>query len=290
MTTAGTGGMPSGTIPPDIVAAVYDSFIAELHALKPGNVSRYAAGHGMDYGDFVKSATAVTPILCRAGMGLGERVLAAVRATRATVRCNTNLGMLLLFAPLIRAWERLEPDQNLEQSLKHVLEDLDQGDAKNVFDAIRLASPGGLGQAAKYDLHSEVQVGLREAMAEASSRDLIALQYSNDFEELFHIGLPVLQGYTERWKNLEWATVGCYLTFLSRFPDTHISRKYGADKAREVTHKTREIWQAFDKNDNPEDMRDMLLEYDRELKNTNINPGTSADMTAASVLLFRLTV
>jgi triphosphoribosyl-dephospho-CoA synthase len=289
MTAVGTGGMMPGSVPPDIVAAVYDSFIADLHALKPGNVSRYAGGHGMDYGDFVKSATAVTPILCRSGMAVGERILAAVRVTRATVRCNTNLGMLLLFAPLIRAWERLGQDENLEQSLKHVLEHLDQSDAKNVFDAIRLANPGGLGQAEKFDLHSEVQVGLREAMAEAGSRDLIALQYSNGFEELFRIGLPVLRAYAERWKNLEWATVGCYLTFLSRFPDTHISRKFGSDKAREIMHKTREIWQAFDNNDNPEGMRDMLLDYDRELKNTNINPGTSADMTAASVLLFRLT-
>ena len=243
----------------------------------------------MVYADFIRSATAVTPLLCRADLSVGARILAAVRATHATVHCNTNLGMLLLFAPLIRAWEELLPGKNLEQSLKDILEGLDQDDADAVFTAIRLAKPGGLGHADKYDLHSEVRVGLREAMAEAGTRDLIALQYCNGFQECFHVGLPALQAYLTRWKNLEWATVGCYLTLLSRFPDTHISRKHGAATARDISDKTRELWQAFDNNDNPEAMRDVLLAYDRELKDTNINPGTTADMTAASLLLFRLT-
>lgn len=278
----------NATAPPGLAAAVYGSFITEINALKPGNVSRGCPGHDMDYADFVRSAEAVTPILCRPGAGVGRRVLEAVRATRAAVGCNTNLGMLLLFAPLIRARERLGPGANLEQSLKHVLEDLDQRDAENVYAAIRLAEPGGLGQAEKYDVHFDVSVGLREAMAEARSHDFIAAQYSNGFEGLFHLGQPVLRGYLQRWKIMEWAAVGCYLTFLSRFPDTHISRKFGIGKAREIMLKTREVWREFDKNENPEGMRSALLDYDRELKDANINPGTSADMTAASLLLYRL--
>jgi triphosphoribosyl-dephospho-CoA synthase len=279
----------NATAPPGLVAAVYGSFIAEINALKPGNVSRGRPGHDMDYADFVRSARAVAPILCRPGLGVGRRVLEAVRATRAAVGCNTNLGMLLLFAPLIRARERLSPGENLEQNLKDVLEDLDQTDAEDVYAAIRLAEPGGLGQAEKYDVHFQVQVGLREAMAEARSRDLIAAQYSNGFEDLFHLGLPALKGYLQRWMNMEWAAVGCYLIFLSRFPDTHISRKFGTARAQETMLKTRELWREFDKNENPEGMRPALLDYDRELKGANINPGTSADMTAASLLLYRLT-
>lgn len=278
----------NATAPPGLAAAVYGSFIAEINAIKPGNVSRGHPGHDMDYADFIKSAQAVTPILCRPGTGVGRRILEAVRATRAAVGCNTNLGMLLLFAPLIRARECLGPGENLEQNLKDVLEDLDQCDAENVYAAIRLAEPGGLGQAEKYDVHFDVQVGLREAMSEARSRDLIAAQYSSGFEDLFHLGLPALRGYLQRWKSMEWATVGCYLTFLSRFPDTHISRKFGTDKAQEIMLKTRELWRKLDKNENPEGMRSALLDYDRELKGANINPGTSADMTAASLLLYRL--
>jgi len=273
----------------DLAAAVHDCFITELEALKPGNVGLHADGHGMTRDDFVRSAGAVAPILCRAELGVGGRILAAVEATLAAVGCNTNLGMLLLFAPLIRAWQRRSPGQNLEQSLKEVLEALDQSDARDTFAAIRLAKPGGLGQADKFDVHSDTKVGLREAMAEASSRDLIARQYTNDFKDLFDIGLPALKTCLQRWKNLEWATTGCYLLFLSRFPDTHVSRKHGTQTAAALMIRASEIRQAFDKNDNPEDMRTRLLEYDRELKDANINPGTSADMTAASLLLFRLT-
>lgn len=281
--------MAADTNPADIEALVYDSFLTELEALKPGNVGRHGGGHGMTFDDFVQSAAAAAPALCRTDLAVGGRILAAVRATFAAVGCNTNLGMLLLFAPLVRAWQRRRSGENLEQNLKDVLEALDQADTLDVYTAIRLAEPGGLGQAEKFDVHSEVKVGLREAMAEAASRDLIALQYTNDFKELFHLGLPAIRTYARRWKNLEWATTGCYLTFLSRFPDTHITRKYGREKAGEITQKTRAIWQAINNNDNPEGMRSALLEFDRELKDANINPGTSADMTAASLLLFRLT-
>ena len=273
----------------DLAAVVHDCFITELEALKPGNVGRHGIGHGMTCDDFERSARAAAPILCREDLAVGGRILAAMRATLAAVGCNTNLGMLLLFAPLVRAYQRQAPGQNLEQSLKDVLEALDHSDALDTYAAIRLAKPGGLGHADKYDVHFEPKVGLCEAMAEAASRDLIALQYTNNFNELFTVGLPVLKTSLQRWKNLEWATAGCYLVFLSRFPDSHVSRKHGAQTAAALMTRTRKICQAFDKNEDPEDMRARLLDYDRELKDANINPGTSADMTAASLLLFRLT-
>lgn len=274
---------------PDLAAAVHDCFISELAALKPGNVGRHGAGHGMSCADFERSAAAAAPVLCRPELGVGGRILEAARATLAAAGCNTNLGMLLLFAPLIRAYQQRSSGRNLEQSLKEVLEALDRSDAMDTYAAIRLAKPGGLGHADKYDVHFDPEVGLREAMAEAASRDLIARQYTNNFKELFEIALPALKTYLQRWKNLEWATAGCYLVILGRFPDTHVSRKHGAQTAAALTARTREIRRAFDKNDDPEDMRARLLDLDRELKDANINPGTSADMTAASLLLLRLT-
>jgi len=268
--------------------AVHTSFIGEAAALKPGNVSRYVAGHDMNYEDFVRSAEVATPVLCRRDRPVGERILAAVQATRQAVGCNTNLGMLLLFAPLLRAREVCGEGETLESALRRVLDGLDRDDARAVYASIRLARPGGLGQAARYDVNSEPEVGLLAAMDAARERDLIALQYCNGFREIFHNGLIFIRKYKKQWKNLEWATVGCYLSFMALFPDSHVARKHGPQVAEETRRRSEDLRQCLDNNDNPEDMKTVLLDYDRELKDANINPGTSADLTAASLLLYHL--
>lgn len=272
------------------MAAVYASFIDEVEALKPGNVSRHAGGHDMTCEDFVRSAEVATPILCRRDLGVGARILAAVEATQAAVGSNTNLGMLLLFAPLIRAWEVAETGESLQSAVRRVLAGLDREDAASVYAAIRAARPGGLGQVPEHDVNSDITVNLLTAMAAAGERDLIALQYSSDFEEIFSIGLISLKKYKNFWKHLEWATVGCYLTFMSRFPDSHVGRKHGPAVAEDIQQRSNILLQYFNNNNDPEALRHKLLEYDRELKNASINPGTSADLTAASLLLYHLGV
>lgn len=272
---------------PQLTRAVHASFIGEADALKPGNVSRYADGHDMSYADFVRSADAATPPLCEPSAGVGRRILAAVKATRAAVGCNTNLGMLLLFAPLVRARQLGGRDEPLRAATRTVLAGLDTDDTRAVFEAIRLASPGGLGRAPDHDVHGPPEAGLQAVMAAARDRDMIALQYYSNFGEIFDIGLISIKNYKNRWKRLEWAIVGCYLTFMARFPDTHVVRKHGL-KVAEATRKTgAELLQRLE-NNNPEDIKNVLLEYDRELKNANINPGTSADLSAASLLLYHL--
>ena len=81
------------------------SFIGEIEAFKPGNVSSYADGHNMTAEDFLISAEVSAPLLCEKNLGLGARILNCVKATKKSVSCNTNLGMLLLFAPIIMAAE-----------------------------------------------------------------------------------------------------------------------------------------------------------------------------------------
>ena len=268
--------------------AVLASFFGEVRALKPGNVSVYAAGHGMVYEDFVRSGEVSAPILCDPRLCLGQRILQAVRATEEAAACNTNLGMLLLFTPLIMAGESLKQGENLRPALAKLLVALQKCDADEVFEAIVQARPGGLGHVEKYDVHSTPETGLVEAMAAARDRDFIALQYSNGFQEVFDVGLAAFHEYKRAWNSVEWATVGCYLTFLSRYPDTHILRKFGADIAERVKVRAATVLKQFDNNKSPDSAKSLLLEYDRELKDSKINPGTSADLAAASLLLYTL--
>ena len=274
----------------DLTTLVYDCFICDINALKPGNVGRHGAGHGMDCADFIKSAQVVTPILCNRRLGLGKRILSSVEATLGAVHCNTNLGMVLLIAPIIRVFEQLVSPGDFQDLIKPTLMSLEQQEAQDIFAAIRLANPGGLGKVDKYDVNSPLDIDIYSAMDAAKEWDLIALQYANGYREIVNLGIKCLQNYHNRWNSVEWAVVACYLMYMVSFPDSHIRRKHGIETAEQVRKKTIPVWERFADYDNPGDARGVLTMFDKELKESEINPGTCADLTVASLLLYRLGV
>ena len=77
----------------------------DVAALKPGNVRLGSPAHRMTADDFLRSARASAPVLCAAGARVGMRVWRAIEETHRVVHCNTNLGIVLLAAPLCRAAE-----------------------------------------------------------------------------------------------------------------------------------------------------------------------------------------
>jgi len=265
-----------------------NSCITEVNALKPGNVSPYSEGHDMSVADFVKSAELTSPILCNASLSVGERILESVKITISEVGCNTNLGMLLLFAPLIRAAEL--GVSSLHSNLGNVLLGLDTKDAAHIFAAISHASPGGLGESDKYDVNKQLEgnITLQMAMTEAKDRDLIAKQYVTDFADIFSQGVICVGDFAARWNSVQWAAVACYMGFMAEFPDSHIRRKYGQKVAEQIKINAAPIATAFQDKDSPEEATEMLMEFDKALKQKDVNPGTSADLTAASLLVYHL--
>ena len=117
----------------------------DVLARKPGNVSVASPGHRMYADQFRASARAAAMPLCTPSASVGERIEAAVRATRGVVRCNTNLGIVLLCAPLVAAQERRAPGQALRDAVGAVLASLTVADARAAYRAIVLAGPAGLG-------------------------------------------------------------------------------------------------------------------------------------------------
>lgn len=282
--------MPAGNRRQWLEQQVRQSFLTEVNALKPGNVSRLSAGHGMTIRDFERSAALVTPVLCDPGLTAGERILSAVSVTMTDVGCNTNLGMILLYVPLICIAEKenIKNLNELQDKLKKLIKNVDVVDSKRVFKAIQLASPGGLGTVPEYDVRSLPDIDLWSAMASAEERDFIAKQYVSGYPEIAHAAVSWIRISYQRWKSLEWAAVACYLNLLSRHADSHVMRKHGRDMAEAIKKKAIIIAGQFENYDNPAEATDLLLEFDRELKESNINPGTTADMTAASLLLYGL--
>ena len=268
-----------------LAAAFLQACRAELAALKPGNVHVHADGHGMTVADFEMSARVAAPALVSTGPGVGKRILAAIRASRRVVDCNTNLGIVLLAAPLIEAASGRPI--HLRSGLRKVLSGLTRIDALEAYEAIRLAGPGGLGRSSRHDVRKTPTVDLARAMAAAASRDRIAAQYATDFADVFEFGLPRLRAYRRAGLAQTAATEALFLAFLSCFPDSHIERKHGKDAAEEIR---REAWKLRREaaRVEPALRRKRLMAFDARLKADRLNPGTSADLTVACLLALRL--
>jgi triphosphoribosyl-dephospho-CoA synthase len=242
----------------------------------------------MTVSDFMTSAAVSADPLTVPGLGLGERVCRAVAATRAAVGCNTNLGIILLCAPLIQAALDQAAPAPLRERLATVLRGADRRDMDGLNRAIRLAAPGGLGESAQHDVAATATATPLEVMTQAADRDLIAAQYAAGFQDLFERAVPLLGQLQARWRDPAWAAAGLYLDFLGRFPDTHIARKLGLARARAVTRRAAPIAAALVRAARPEPFREALLGLDRELKEAGLNPGSCADLTVACLLIARL--
>lgn len=258
-----------------------DACLAELDALKPGNVHRFADGHGMSAADFENSATAASLVIGVKDMGVGQRIALAVEATREVVDHNTNLGIILLAAPLAQA--ALEGDGTLRDRVSQVLAALTVEDAQAAYRAIRQAEPGGLGEAPAHDLARDPDVTLLEAMRAAETRDRIAWNYTHDFVDVFDLGLKWLKGGRRRWGDVPWVATYIYLGFLAHIPDTLIERKFGSTAASEVRDEARPIEAGLSQCRDPRDMLGPLSAFDASLKERGLNPGTSADLTVATL-------
>jgi triphosphoribosyl-dephospho-CoA synthase len=256
----------------------------ELQAFKPGNISVYADGHDMTVADFRISAEVSAAPLCNSDYSLGEKIFYAVKATREAVACNTNLGIILLCAPLIHAVGYTRPDLTLRQALSQVLNTTTLEDAEWVFKAITLASPGGLGSSDDQDVSEKPTVNLAEAMRLASARDRIALQYITGYQDIFDFAVLIYYNAMSKWGYQDWAAVSVYAGLLSQFPDSHIERKYGNQYSEMLAGKMSQLSDELSKAESPEHTLPLLHSMDQELKSRGVNPGTMADMTVATVL------
>lgn len=256
--------------------------IWEATARKPGNVHRYCDFDDLSYLDFLTSAAAMAPILEIAWQRpVGATILAAIQATRCVASTNTNLGIVLLLAPLA-AVKRSVP---LASGLKRVLDTLDNRDARSVYRAIRLAAPGGLGTVAEQDVRAEPTKTLGEVMALAAKHDLIALQYVNGFRQVLREGVPVLRDMLRRKSCLEEAIIACHLHLLAEHPDSLIARKRGLPEAERASLGARQVLAKGWPNKVAGRMALTKLDDWLRAKGHARNPGTTADLVTACLFV-----
>lgn len=254
----------------------------------------------MQAAQFIASADAAAGPLFAAGTRVGERIEKAVRASFDAAGCNTNLGIVLLCAPIAAAIERPSPQQGfltaaaLNSRIEAVLVDLDIEDARAAYRAIAMANPGGLGRAPNQDVHAPPSLNLRQAMALAADRDLIARQYRDGYADLFGpvlASLPVgfaLGSGEPSAADIE-VVQQLYLTLLSSRPDSHIVRKHGEAVAQNVMSTAQGLLR---RHPAPAalDADPQWSAWDAELKARAVNPGTTADLTVTTLLLAGMSV
>ncbi|ORE98719.1 triphosphoribosyl-dephospho-CoA synthase [Aurantimonas sp. 22II-16-19i] len=282
-------------------AAIEAAFLAACHAeidtLKPGNVHRFAPGHGMTAETFRVAAAAAAPAIARPGTAVGTRILEATKASFSEVGVNANLGILLLCGPLAAAAEGIDPAARksdpvpaLRQAVGQVLAGLDDADARQAFAAIALASPGGLGTRPDNDVRTAPTIGLVAAMALAPEADLVARQYADGFREVFEVGLVAYD--SPAWPPRDDLGTGpalcVYLAFAGGFPDGHIARKFGAGAAEDCRRRFANFSNALKHLSNPQERVAAAAVFDAELKAEGLNPGTSADLTVATLFAKKL--
>ena len=281
----------------DLVAAAAEAAcLLEARAPKPGNVSPGRDRPGLAYRDFLVSAAVLGETMRRhAGAPVGRLALHAVRATRRQVGTNTNLGIVLLFAPLARA--ALDPGvrsrergrrPSLRRRLRHALQSLDVADARLAYAAIRHARPGGLGRACDQDIRRTPTLTLLDCMRLAAPRDGVARQYASAYADVFATGLPTLRRWRRRGRPMEEAIVACGLALLARAPDTLVARRHGSARALAVSRRAA----AALRRGGPATPagRRALRRLDAFCRAARppLNPGTTADLVAATLFVWLL--
>lgn len=285
-----------------VVAAAQLACLLEATAPKPGNVSPACSFSDLTYEDLLASAAAIGGPLAGAGARpLGTTIRLAVEATGRWTRSNTNLGIVLLLAPLTRAvilhlegraargasasTAETAPVHPLRGAVRKVLDETTVDDAREVYAAIRRAAPGGLGRVDEQDVAHEPSATLLEAMRLGAGRDGIAHEYATAFEVTFEIGTPAL--HRARTDGLSWsdAIVETFLTMLAARPDSHVARRGGSALAADVSRRACAAVAAGGVR--TEEGRCAIADMDRALRDPRhlASPGTTADLTASTIFV-----
>lgn len=256
----------------------------EVHSPKPGNVYYGADFEDVTFGDFLSSAIVIGPIVERVPeVGVGRAVLDGVRATRAAVGTNTNLGTLLLLAPLAAVPDGVDHADGIADVLKALSFD----DTRSVYEAIRLSAAGGLGNAREADVHDDVPPGLRlvDAMKMAADVDLVARQYTNNFADVLGGTAEWIAEGVSRRSPLTASVVHAHLRNIAAHGDSLIARKCGQQTSDEARQRATRVLNSGLPGEPA--YESAVAEFDTWLRadGHRRNPGTSADLIAAGLFV-----
>ena len=250
--------------------------LLECLSPKAGNVHPGARFENLAVDDFLYSAGLVAPILAESHQrGVSQTILESVSVTSREVGQNTNLGIVLLLAPLAA----VPLSVSIREGIAQVIDSLDVADTERIYEAIRIAEPGGMREVEEQDLASAPSLPVRAVMELAQDYDLNARQYANNFQDVIEFGLSALQDCLVEQSDVLPAIQRLHLKWMAQYPDSLIGRKCGPEVAEESAERAGHVLAAG--------TQAAFDQFDRWLRaeGNRRNPGTSADLVAASLFL-----
>ncbi len=293
------------------------AILLEVSANKPGNVNFVVGFEGTRVEHFLASAVAAAPsfkMAAKRGLSVSERKLSLceVGVGELIKQCvgdidkwqgggNTLLGTIMLFIPLSVA-AGMTPFRNqnfdtsyLRRNLWNVVESTTSEDAVHLYEAIDVAKPSGLNGAPDLDVNDpaskqrllDENYTLLEVFKIGESYDDICYEWVNNYPLTFNLAFPYLMEQLKS-KDLNTSITHTFLKVLSERPDTFISRKVGVNLAKEISSEARKVLELGGVE--TQKGRRSILEFDRRLRDSGnlLNPGTTADITAAALALATL--
>jgi triphosphoribosyl-dephospho-CoA synthase len=292
------------------------AILLEVSADKPGNVNLIVGFEGTRYEHFLASAVAASKsfeLAAERGVSVstGELGMSEIRLGHIMKQCvmdingwqrggNTLLGTVLLLSPVAVAagMSAMTEQQCIEiseirRNLEFVVKSTTADDAVEVYKAIEIAKPSGLGKAPELDVNDpnsmakilKENVSLFRVFEIASSYDNVCSEWVKGYPITFDTAYPYLTQQIAKNDDLNQATIHTFLHVLSKFPDSFIARKVGVEEARHVSSKAGDILRLGGLETVAG--RESLRQFDSMLRQSGnlLNPGTTADIIAAALAL-----
>jgi triphosphoribosyl-dephospho-CoA synthase len=274
---------------------------------KPGNVDRCHDFSDIRFHHFLTSAVSAYPVFRKAASSEGSPGSLILEGVAAwgdwNLRSNTHFGSLVLLIPLVLAAGRMagheqgqetkqdesqengpddRVDDGLEEELARVLRSTTVQDAIDFYRAFDLAGARVV-HVDDFSLKDpdwerkliEGNQSLLELMRLSLGHDIVAREWATDFERSFQLAGRLREMVSIY--GLNDGVVRTFLEALAEVPDSLISAKFGRERAVEVSRMA--IDALLDSTLNK------AREMDCELNNRDMNPGSTADLIAASLFI-----
>ena len=271
----------------DLKAAYLFSCKKDIELIKPGNVNLLSPHKDTKAQDYLDSATLSSKELFNQNHSLGKRILESVKVTRSQVNVNTNLGIILLCAPVIQSYIDFNA-LDLRDCIKKTLSATSVKDTHDLCAAINISSPGGLGDSDMYDTVSYPNISIKQIMDYSKEYDRISYQYSHNFTDIFDFIIPKLEFLNQRYESLDISLSLLFIEILAKIPDSHISRKFGDKIAKKTSNNAYDLLKILNREYDPDYLAKALNNLDYEYKKKGINPGTTADLLVASLMIYKI--
>lgn len=271
----------------DLKAAYLFSCKKDIELIKPGNVNLLSPHKDTKAQDYLDSATLSSKELFNQNHSLGKRILESVKVTRSQVNVNTNLGIILLCAPVIQSYIDFNA-LDLRDCIKKTLSATSVKDTHDLCAAINISSPGGLGDSDMYDTASYPNISIKQIMDYSKEYDRISYQYSHNFTDIFDFIIPKLEFLNQRYESLDISLSLLFIEILAKIPDSHISRKFGDKIAKKTSNNAYDLLKILEREYDPDYLAKALNNLDYEYKKKGINPGTTADLLVASLMIYKI--